>query len=176
MQTAEKNSHNIGDTVVYRKQGIYKISDIKEQKIGTEKKNYYVLSSVYDVNATVYVPVDNEALTSKMEHILSKDEIDTIIDKSEKNDVEWIENTTERALYLDEIVKSGDLARILAMLKMFILRRENKDKKPTRTFARDEKAFAAAQKAVTEAFAYPLGLEKPQVMPYITERVKESID
>ena len=174
MKIAEKYSHNIGDTVVYRKQGIYKISDIKEQKIGTLKKDYYVLSSVYDKNSTVYVPVDSETLVAQMEHVLSKEEIHAIIDKSEENDVHWVDNTTERAIYLDEIVKSGDLAKILAVLKMFILRKESKDIKPLRTFARDEKLFAAAQKAVTEAFAYPLGLEKAQVIPYITERVKSN--
>ncbi len=174
MEITEKYSHNVGDTVVYRKQGIYKISDIKEQKIGTVKKDYYVLSSVYDKNATVYVPVDSEVLVAQMEHVLSKEEIHAIIDKSEENGVLWVENTTERAIYLDEIVKSGDLAKILAVLKMFILRKENKEIKPVRTFARDEKAFAAAQKAVTEAFAYPLGLEKGEVIPYITERVKSN--
>lgn len=172
METKVKYSHSIGDTVVYRKQGIYVISDIKEQKIGGVRKNYYVLSSVYDKNATVYVPVDSEALTVQMEHVLSKDEIHAIIDKSEDNGVTWVENTTERAVYFDEIVRSGDLAKILAVLKMFILRKENKELKPLRTFARDEKAFAAAQKAVTEAFAYPLGLEKSQVLTYITQRVK----
>lgn len=172
LEIKEKYTHKINDTVVYRKQGIYAISDIKEQKIGGVKKNYYVLSSVYDKNATVYVPVDSEVLTAQMEHVLSKDEIHAIIDKSEENDVMWVENTTERAIYFDEIIKSGDLAKTLAVLKMFILRKENKDTKPLRTFARDEKAFAAAQKAVTEAFAYPLGLEKTQVIPYITERVK----
>lgn len=172
MEIKEKYSHNIGETVVYRKQGIYVISDIKEQKIGGAKKDYYVLSSVYDKNATVYVPVDSEVLTAQMERMLSKDEIHAIIDKSEENSVVWVENTTERALYFDEIIKSGDLARTLAVLKMFILRKENREAKPLRTFARDEKAFAAAQKAVTEAFAYPLGLEKTQVISYITERIK----
>lgn len=176
MEIKEKYSHSVGETVVYRKQGIYVISGIKEQKIGTVRKNYYVLSSVYDKNSSVYVPVDNENLTAQMERMLSKEEIHAIIDQSEENGVQWIENTTERAIYLDEIVKGGDLAKILSVLKMFILRKEEKNKKAYRTFARDEKAFAAAQKAVTEAFAYPLGLEKIQVIPYITERVRNNIE
>jgi len=175
LQTIEKYSHNIGETVVYRKQGIYEITDIKEQKIGGTKKDYYVLSSVYDKNATVYVPVDSESLVVQMEHMLSKDEIHAIIDISEENSVNWIENTAERAMYFDEIVKSGDLTKILAMLKMLILRKESADKKANRTFARDEKAFVAAQKAVTEAFAYPLGIDKTQVIPYITDRVKSNL-
>lgn len=173
MHTAEKYSHSIGETVVYRKHGIYVISDIKEQRISNERKNYYVLSSVYDKNTSVYVPVDSEMLVAQMEHILSKDEINRIIDDSEEKSVVWVENTSQRAEYFDEIIKGGDLSKILALLKMLILRKENADKKTYRTFARDEKAFAAAQKAVTEAFAFPLGLEKAQVISYITDRVRQ---
>ena len=176
MEIKEKYPHSIGETIVYRKQGIYKIADIKEQKIGNVKKDYYVLSSVYDKNATVYVPADNENLTLFMERVLSKEEIHSIIDMSEKENVVWIENTTERALYLEEIIRSGDLAKILSVVKMFIIRKEDKGGKPYRTFARDEKAFAAAQKAVTEAFAYPLGIERTQVVSYITDRLKKTIE
>lgn len=171
MQNTEKFTHNVGDTVVYRKQGIYEVSEIKEQKIAGMKKNYYVLSSVYDSNATVYVPVDSESLTSQMEKMLTKEEIHAIIKQSEDNEILWIENTAERAEFFEETLKSGDLVRILSVLKMLILRKENRDKKPVRTFARDEKAFAAAQKAVTESFAYPLGLDKSQVIPYITRLI-----
>ncbi len=173
MNSKLEYSRKIGERVVYRKQGIYIISDIKEQKIGSVKKDYYVLSSVYDKNATVYVPADSESLVLLMEQMLSVDEINTIIDKSEETDLVWIENTGERALYFEEIIKSSDLVKILSLLKMFILRRECADKKPLKTFARDEKVFASAQKTITEAFAYPLGIDKTQVISYITDRINK---
>lgn len=173
LKIAEKYTHNIGDTVVYRKQGTYRVTDIKEQKIAGIKKEYYILTSVYDSNSSVYVPVDSQNLTSMMESVLTKEEIDTIIRNSENNRMIWIENTAERAEYLDEVIHSGDLSQVLSLLMMFILRKESSDKKPIRTFARDEKAFAAAQKAVLEAFAYPLGLKKDEVMPYIYETISK---
>ncbi len=173
LKIAEKYTHNIGDTVVYRKQGTYRVTDIKEQKIAGIKKEYYILTSVYDSNSSVYVPVDSQNLTSMMESVLTKEEIDAIIRNSENNRMTWIENTAERAEYLDEVIHSGDLSQVLSLLMMFILRKESSDKKPIRTFARDEKAFAAAQKAVLEAFAYPLGLKKDEVMPYIYETISK---
>ena len=66
MEKLKNYLHNIGEIVVYRKQGVYEITSIKEQDIGSETKDYYVLSSVYDKNASVYVPVDSEALTSQI--------------------------------------------------------------------------------------------------------------
>ncbi len=174
MENSANYPYSIGETVVYRKQGIYVVSEIKEQEIGAVKKNYYVLSSVYDKNTSVYVPVDNEVLTARMEHVLSEEEIHRIIDVSEESSIQWIDNAAERAVCFEEILKSGDLAKILSLLKMLIIRKEQKEIKPFKTSARDEKAFNSAQKAVTEAFAYPLGLEKNQVIQYISERIKSN--
>lgn len=165
--------YKTGETVVYRKQGIYEITEIREQKIGSEMKEYYVLSSVYDKNSTVYVPVESQALVLQMEKVLSKEEIHSIIDKSEEIDLEWIENNTQRALFFDEIIKSDDLAKILALMKLFMIRKDNAEKKYARSYARDEKAFAFAQRVVTEAFAYPLGLSKTEVVPYIISRINK---
>ena len=174
MEKSKNYLHNIGEIVVYRKQGVYEITSIKEQDIGSETKDYYVLSSVYDKNASVYVPVDSEALTSQIQRMLTKEEIDAVIDESKENPMEWIENNARRALFFEEILKSGEIAKILAVLNMFMFRKENVDKKCYRTFARDEKAFAAVQKIITEAFAYPLGISKTEVIPYITERINKN--
>lgn len=174
MENSKNYLHNIGEVVVYRKQGVYEITAVKEQDIGSVTKEYYVLSSVYDKNASVYVPVDSEALTSQIQRMLTKDEIDAIIAESKENPMEWIENNARRAQCFEEILKSGELSGILAVLNMFLFRKENVDKKCYRTFARDEKAFAAVQKIITEAFAYPLGLSKTEVIPYITERINQN--
>lgn len=172
LQNSKEFSYNIGDTVVYRKQGVYLVSGIKEQEIGGTIKDYYVLSSVYDKNSSVYVPVNNETLTTQMERVLSKEEIDGIIDESEENSAVWIEDNAQRSEFFEEILKNGNLSQILSMLKLLILRKGNPDRKTHRCTARDEKVFAAAMKAVTEAFAYPLGIEKTEVISYITDRVR----
>lgn len=174
MQQSEKNLHKVGETVVYRRKGVYVISDIVTQEIGFESKDYYVLASVYDKNSTVYVPVDSQALTSMMERVLSKEEIHAVIEKSKSYDPQWIENGYQRAEFFEETLKSGDLAKILSVLRMIIIRKNNTDKKFYRIPARDEKAFTAFNKAITESFAYPLGLEKAEVIPYITKYMTEN--
>lgn len=172
MENLNTYPHKTGETVVYRKQGIYEITSVKEQIIGDIKKDSYVFSSVYDKNATIYVPVDNENLTSQIESVLSTDEINLIIDQSETTGITWIENNTQRAICYDEIIKSNDLSRILAVLRLYMLQKEGENKKSFRAFAKDERIFSAAMKNITEAFAYPLGIAKPEVVSYITDRLK----
>lgn len=172
MENYKNYPHKIGETVVYRRQGIYEITSVKEQVIGEVKKDYYVFRSVYDKNATIYVPVDNENLTSQIERLLSKDEINAIVDQSDTTDIIWIENNAERAICYDEIVKSGDLSRILSVLRLYMLQKEGENKKSFRAFAKDERIFSAAMKNITEAFACPLGISKAEVMAYIAERLE----
>ena len=157
----------IGEVVVYRKQGMYKIQEIKEQEIGGISKNYYVLRSVYDSNSSLYVPTDAENISEVMEYILTKDEIHKIIEKSKESAMSWIENSGERSETFNAVIKEGDLVEILRLLRLFIERKAQKDQKPVRNFARDEKVLSMAQKIISEAFAYPLGLTKSEVIDYI---------
>ena len=48
----------IGDTVIHSYSGVCKITDIITQTFNREERNYYVLSPVYDVRSTCYIPVD----------------------------------------------------------------------------------------------------------------------
>ena len=160
---SDKFERKIGDVVVYRKQGIYKIADIKEQHIGGIDKDYYVLLSVYDSNSSLYVPTDADNLSELMEDVLSEDEVFRIIDKSKENPVSWVENTSERAELFDNLLKSGDLVEILRVYRLFAERKALKTQRQIKNSARDEKTFAKAQKIIHEAFAYSLKINVSDV-------------
>lgn len=63
---------------------------------GKEKREYYVLKPVYDENPTIYAPTDNETVTQKMRRVLTKDEIDSLIESLENNDTKWSNNDIEK--------------------------------------------------------------------------------
>lgn len=164
-------SHTQGEYVVYKKKGVYQITDIRKEKMCGVLNTYYVLKSVYDGNASVYVPVDHEDLTSQMEHVLSREEIADIIEKSKTEDVQWIAQSAERSEYLEEIIASENLSRIIAMHSLLTEKKEEALKNKSKTFAHDERMLSCAQKIVSEAFAFSLGIDKKQVMDYIAEKL-----
>ena len=160
----------IGEVVVYRRQGMYKIQEIKEQEIGGICKNYYVLRSIYDSNSSLYVPTDADNLSDLMEDVLSEDDIFEIIDKSKENPMSWIENTSERAEVFDNLIKSGDLVDILKIYRLYAERKLLKNQRLIKNSARDERIFAKAQKIIHEAFAYSLKIDVSGVSDYISKR------
>ena len=64
----------VGDRVIYGFQ-VCEIVDIKPQTIGKIKRDYYVLSPIFDAKNTLYLPTDNEKLVAKMRKVLSEEEI-----------------------------------------------------------------------------------------------------
>ncbi len=170
MYTAEL-AHKTGEYVVYKKHGIYEIAEIRREKICSELKTYYILKSVYDRNATVYVPTDKEDLVNQMERVLSKQEIEEIILQSKEETLEWIDTNAERFSAQEEVIAQGDLCKILAMMRLLAKKKEEAIRAKTKVFAHDERMLSASQKIISEAFAFSLGLDKKGVIDYIAEKL-----
>ncbi|MBQ4569867.1 MAG: hypothetical protein IJA62_07460 [Ruminococcus sp.] len=167
----ENLPHQKGEYVVYKKQGIYLISDVRQDSICGVKKCFYVLRSVYDANAAVYVPADCDALVSQMEKVLTMAQIDGIIEESVHRNIEWEADSTLRQEMFQGVLTSGYLSNVIAFAKLLSARKEECRQCKKKMPALDERTLSAACKILDEAFAFSLGLEKKDVMSYITEKL-----
>ena len=80
---------NIGDYVNYGNQGVCRIDGRRSLKFGSAqpRRDYYILSPVYQKGSRVYVPADNQALLEKMRPVLSPQEIDKAIASVKERDI-----------------------------------------------------------------------------------------
>ena len=98
--------HNKNDIVLYGNQGVCKVFDIVKKEMANEVNEYYVLKPVNDVHSTVYVPTQNEKLTSKMKKILSVEEIYDLINDMPNEKEIWIDDFNILKFYIVEIEKN----------------------------------------------------------------------
>ncbi len=162
---------NVNEYVSYRHNGIYKISDICSREFGTEgMRQYYVLESVYDQNAKIYVPADTENLPDNMKRVLTQDEISSIINGANKKECTWIEDNTERENKFNKILESGDRKNILWLLKTISLQKEKMSAQKKKLYSCDEKTLSLAERIISEEFAFVLGIKRDEVIPYIIRR------
>ena len=70
---------NIGDTVIYGTQGICKIEEKIQKDLKGKMTEYFVLKPIYEKSSTIFLPLENDVLMSRMRPILSKDEVLDII-------------------------------------------------------------------------------------------------
>ena len=125
-------------------------------------------------STVIYVPVENEQLTSKMRHILTKEEIDATLDEVNEKEILWIENRKERMEYFQTIINQGDtteLLRIVACLYKRKLSVVNQGKKFSLT---DENLLQQAVSIIDNEFSFVLGIEVNKVKDYIQAKVSSN--
>lgn len=164
----------INDKVLYSIHGVCVIEDIKPLDFSKSKENYYILKPAGDSKSSVFVPVGNEKLESKMKKILSADEINELISSMPEEEGIWIENETERKASYSEIIRSNDRHAMIRLIKTLYLRRESlkSEKKKLRLF--DERFLHEAESILYDEFSYVLNIEKEQVVPFICNKIEIS--
>lgn len=164
---AESLPYSVNDYVMYMRNGICRIDDIRVEKLGAEEKLYYVLKPLYDDTLRIYAPVDSAEIAQHMRRALTADEISGTIARAEKSGNRWIEDGAERAAEFERLISGGDSADLLWLVKTLSLYRLELRKKDRRMTDSDKKLLMTAEKIITGEFAFALNIDKQDVTPYI---------
>lgn len=149
----------IGDTVVYGAQGICKIDSVETKLIGRQKQDYYVLKPIFNQNTSVFVPVDNEALTAKMLSALTKAQINGLAKKV--TDIEVIKASDEnqkRELY-KSILSSSNRERLVSLIKTIRFERDTRREAGKKLNISDEQTLRKAESLLYNEIAFVFGVE-----------------
>lgn len=150
--------YNVGEIVQYGANGVCKISEITEKLFRDKEITFYVLTPVFGNQSTIFVPVDNDALVSKMRYTLNADEIVGIIKDVPTDCFEWIENENQRKLHFKDILQSGDSTKLVRLIKTLYHHQENQKSIGKKMHMVDERFFKDAKKLLCDEFAVALGL------------------
>lgn len=163
--------YSAGDYVIYAGNGICKIEDIRQENFsGIGERLYYIMNSVYENGARFFVPVSNEC-EERLRPVFSEEKIKTIIDQTEDIAPKWNESDEERSQSFEAILRSGNIAEILWLVKILNLHKREVREHNKKFHACDEKILTQAEKVITEEFAFVLGLSKREVIPYIVDYI-----
>ena len=159
----------IGEKVVYGAMGVMEIVDVTEQTVGDVARKYYVLKEYASPSASLtYVPVDNEALTSQLQPLLTKDEILEAIRLAKTTQpIAWVEENRARSEMYKRVLATADRVQLLAMIRLVYetgLRREAEGKK---NFIADENVMRRAQKNISIEFSLVTGIPESEIFEFI---------
>lgn len=162
---------SVDETVLYGAHGVCRISDISEMDMTGSRVKYYILKPIYDQRSTLFVPVGNEALTSKMRRVMSEDEVYALIGSISGRDCSWIEDEDERKQRCAEVLTSGDRAELMCMIKALYLRQKQQRELGKKLHVADERFLKDAERLLYEEFAHVLNMKCSQVLPFIIDRI-----
>ncbi len=164
----------VNDTIMYGTQGICKIVEITEKDFMGTKKEYYVLKPINDAGATLFAPVNNEKIESKMRRILSKEEIYELIETMPYEEANWIDNENERKEKYKRIIAGGDRAELIKMIKALYFQKKKRESDGKHLYLSDERFFKEAERILYDEFQYVLKIRKEDLMSFIFERIENS--
>jgi len=170
---AKTEGFKAGDHVMYRRYGICSVTAVKKVAFaGQKKRTYYLLESVYGNSIRFYVPADMEDIDEYIRPMLSKAQINRAIKKAETFSSKWESDDSVRSEKFNNILKSGDIAEVLWLVKMLSRHKVYLKERGKNFLDADKQMLAAAEKLVTDELAFVLNIEKDKVIPYILDRIK----
>ena len=164
----------VNSYIIYGANGVCKISDIREEKLCGTKQTYYVLSPIDNNAATIFVPVDNEALVAKMKSILNKEEVVALIHELKDALLPWISDNKERGEYYAVLLSRGDRREIIAMIRTIHLKRRELSAQRKKLWAVDENALRRAEKLINDELSLVLGITPEMVAGFIRETLQNA--
>ena len=164
----------INDVVVYGAQGVCKIVGMQEQKIDGTNKTYFVLKPADDRGATFYVPTWNEKALAKMRKVMTKQDVDALIDSMPKKKPVWIANENERKETYKRILAGGNQAQIISMIQAIYLHKKEREAEGKRLHMSDEHFMKDAEQLLYNEWQYVLNVDKAGLMAYIMGRIENN--
>ena len=159
--------------VVYGKTGVCCVVDRKVVEFSAPGgEEYYVLSPNNDPRSLVYVPCQNEQLLARMRPLLSKEEIDTLLDNACLQPLAWPEDKAERQIVFREMLSGGDRGELLRLIRCLYEKRQEKQAAGKRLSSADESLLQDSIRLLEQEFSHSLGLTRSQVAEYIRERLE----
>ena len=161
----------VGKMVMYGKNGVCRVNEIVDKKIGRENRKYYVLEPAYKPGLTFFVPVGQEE-NLKMHSVLSADEIYELIHTMPALSELEIDDERRRREEFDALITGGDRKDLIRIIKTIYKIRQDRENNGKKLCAKDEQIYAQAQKILYDEFAVVLKIKPDQVVPMIINEIE----
>lgn len=164
----------VGDKVVYGAHGVCRVVNEEERLVDRKRLTYLALEPIGQHGARYLVPIQNAAAMAKLRRILSKEELETILQSEEVRADGWIKDENLRKQTYRELINSGDRARLICMVHTLYRHKAAQAAAGRKCHLCDENFLRDAEKLLNSEFAIVLNMESDQVRSYIRERFRET--
>ena len=162
---------SVEDRVIYGATGVCEITDIVENELTGVVREYYVLKPVDTDKSVIYVPIDNEKLTSRMRAVPSQKELKSMLNKVKGEQFSWIENNLERNECFHAILNDGDIQQIVVLFRTLHSRFLELSDCGKHLQKADERIYKECSKLLCSEFSSILNLEQSDVLSIILDSV-----
>ena len=169
----EYSMYTVNEMIHYGGSGVCVIQEIATMRFGRSRERYYVLKPVYQNTSLIYVPVENEQLTSKMRPILTREEVDALIACMDALPTAWEDDPQTRKASFDALLHSNECRNLMILIKTLHAHKERRQADGKTLHVSDETYLREAQRLLYDEFAGALDLQPAQVHDYIRGKLEQ---
>ncbi|MCQ2451816.1 MAG: hypothetical protein MJ075_01600 [Oscillospiraceae bacterium] len=163
--------YQIGDVVLYSTDGVFRIHELAVKKIGRTKAKYYVLRSVYRESSVIYVPAGEGGLEDRMHPVLSREEVNSLLEDMPGCQWVWVENENERKLRCKEVLSGGDRRAVIGMIRALREHRIRQEAAGKKMHLSDERFLKEAERVLYDEIAHVMEIQPNDVVGMVAERL-----
>lgn len=161
----------VGSQVVYGVHGVCNIIGTEVRTVDRKKVEYFILQPNDQRGAQFYVPAHNQAALSKLRPLLTKMELESMLETSDIIQDSWIPVENLRKQKYKELINSADFAAIINMICLVQHHREEQLAAGRKFHLCDENFLRDAKKLLISECSVVLGIPQADVSAYLNNKL-----
>lgn len=163
--------YQVGEKVVYGTHGACEIVSVEKQKVTMQIAEYYVLKPLDKTDSRFLVPTQNKLALSKLQPMLSKSELESLLDRVSKEETLWIPEDNQRRQKYKELMSTFDRASLIGMVHTLNKQKAEYTSAGKKFHLCDEAFLKDVSKLLSSEFSIVLGIPPEDVMQYIYDKL-----
>ncbi len=162
-----------GALVSYGTSGVCRVGGLRRMRVSDAmpEKLYFELRPARDGGQSVFVPADSERLCAKMRRVMTKEEVDALLDSVAGTSPVWEEDKRAREDKFHRILASGVSAELVLTVCALYLKKQELAGKRRRLSSNDDRVLKAAERLIEDEIAFAADISPSEVPAYIRGRI-----
>lgn len=165
--------YQVGDKVVYGVHGVCMIVDQEERVIDRKRVTYLALEPVGQDGSRYLVPTHNAAAMAKLRGMLSREDLEALIQSDAVKADGWIRDENLRKQTYRDLIGSGDRAKLMQMVRTLYRHKAAQAAAGKKCHLCDENFLRDAEKLLASEVSIVMEVPPDQAKQYIRSKLKE---
>ncbi len=165
--------YQIGEKVLYGVHGVCCVVDREQRAIDRKKIVYLVLEPLGQPGSRYMVPVENKVAMSKLSPMLSREELDALLDGDALVPGGWIADENQRKQYYRELISSGNRIALMQMCHALYLHRDAQLAAGRKVHMCDENFLRDAEKLLCGEISLIMEVDFDEAKRYFKEHLHQ---
>ncbi len=163
--------YQVGERVVYGIHGVCDIVEQEEKTVDRKQVTYLVLEPVGQPGSRFLVPTRNAAAMGKLKKMLSRQEMEALMESESVRQDAWIREEGQRKQCYRELISSGDRKRIMAMIHTLYRHKAEQAAAGRKVHLCDDNFLRDAEKLLMSEVSIVMEMEPEEAKQYVRSKL-----